>query len=197
MLKKLGQTSNWSVVPMEPPKAERDVFHSLDENDVTVLITDWRLNEGSKGQRVVNYEADRLIAEIRQRRPTFPIFVVTGYKGEANAHLRHVEGVYDRTDLANGLENILPQMLRAGQRRFDEQREMLARADVLARRVAAGKATADERKELNGLQGLFQAELPTLMTLDGVLSEFTSIEKRANTLLRKVKSRIAKSKRKG
>src|SRR5437016_9423409 len=81
-LKKLKQSDSWSVVSDEPPLKEHDVLQWLDENDATVLVTDWKLNEGAKGKRVVNYEADRLIQEIRTKRPNFPIFVITGFESE-------------------------------------------------------------------------------------------------------------------
>jgi len=108
-----------------PPPRERDVLQWLDENDATVLVTDWKLNEGSKGRQVVTYEADRLIREIRSNRPSFPIFVITGFASEAQSHLKDVENIFSRESFTKGADSIVPQMLRAGQRRYDEQRELL------------------------------------------------------------------------
>ncbi len=71
-IRKLKANAQWHVVSAEPPADERDVLHWLDENDATVLVTDWRLNEGAKSKRVVNYEADSLIREIRQGGHLFP-----------------------------------------------------------------------------------------------------------------------------
>lgn len=193
-LKKLNQTDSWSVVSDEPPSKERDVFHWLDENDATVLVTDWKLNEGAKGKRVVNYEADRLIQEIRTKRPNFPIFVITGFESEARAHLKEVENIFSRQHFAKNADTVIPQMLRAGLRRYDEQRALLTRMDSLARRVAAGKASAKDRKELKSLQGYFQAELPTILSIDTVLNEFESAKGKAAALRQKVQRRINKTK---
>src|ERR1700728_3342689 len=66
-LKQVEGGGSWKVVSDDPPSKERDVLQWLDENDAPVLVTDWRLNEGAKGTRVVGYEADRLIREIRAK----------------------------------------------------------------------------------------------------------------------------------
>src|SRR5689334_13280202 len=76
-LNKLKVSDKWSVVSDAPPRNESDILEWLDQNDATVLVADWRLNEGSKDKRVVNYEADRLIETIRATRPSFPIYLVT------------------------------------------------------------------------------------------------------------------------
>jgi hypothetical protein len=194
-LRKLNESGTWSVVMDEPPSATRDVFQWLDENDATVLVTDWKLNEGAKGKRVVNYEADRLIGEIRAKRPTFPIFVITGFETEARGHLKDVENIFSRQDFARNAETVIPQMIRAGLRRYEEQRDLLAKMDRLARRVAAGDGNASDRKELQGLQGYFQAELPAIISLDAVLAELEGATKRASALQKKVQARIEKSKK--
>lgn len=194
-LRKLNESDTWSVVSDEPPSATRDVFQWLDENDATVLVTDWKLNEGAKGKRVVNYEADRLIKEIRDKRPTFPIFVITGFEAEARTHLKDVENILSRQDFARNAETVIPQMLRAGLRRYDEQRDLLGKMDRLARRVASGSATTADRKELEGLQGYFQADLPAILSLDTVLAELEVATKSAGALQKKVQARIEKSKK--
>lgn len=189
-LKKMNQTKDWNVVSDEPPAKERDVIHWLDENDATVLVSDWKLNEGARGQRVVNYEADRLIKEIRAKRPTFPIFVITGFENEARVHLKEVENIFSRKDFTRDAENIVPQMIRAGRRRYEEQRDLLTRMDSLARKVAVGGASAKDRTDLKSLQGYFQAELPTMITLDGVLADFEKTKKKADALRQKVQRRL-------
>lgn len=189
-LKKIKQTDDWNVVSDEPPAKERDVIHWLDENDATVLVSDWKLNEGAKSQRVVNYEADSLIKEIRAKRPTFPIFVITGFENEARAHLKEVENIFSRKEFTKNADNVVPQMIRAGRRRYEEQRGLLTRMDSLARKVAVGSASAKHKAELKSLQGYFQAELPTIISLDGVLTEFEKTKKKADALRKKVQRRI-------
>jgi CheY-like chemotaxis protein len=193
-LKKLKETDSWHVVSDEPPSKERDVLHWLDENDATVLVTDWKLNEGAKGTRVVSYEADRLIKEIRAKRPNFPIFVITGFESEAQAHLKDVENIFSRQHFTRYADTIVPQMLRAGLRRFEEQRDLLKNMDSLARQVAAGTASAAQRAELNSLQGYFQAELPAVISIDSVLTEFETAKRRAEALRRKVQRRLTSKK---
>ena len=196
-LKKMGQgASQWTVVSDEPPSKERDVLQWMDEHDVTVLLTDWKLNEGAKGKRVVNYEADSLIREIRAKRPSFPIFVITGFESEARTHLKEVENIFSRKDFTKGAAAIIPQMLRAGQRRDDEQRKLLSQMDVLARRVASGKASAKDRKKLGGLQGLFQVDLPAIIDLDGALAQLEGAQKKADVLRKKVEAHLKQAKAK-
>jgi hypothetical protein len=193
--KKLDEAGEWQVVSDEPPSKERDVIHWLDENDATVLVSDWKLNEGAKSKRVVNYEADFLIREIRGKRPTFPIFIVTGFENEAREHLKEVENIFSRKDFTKNAENLVPQMIRAGRRRYEEQRDLLTRMDSLARKVAVGGASAKNRTELQSLQGYFQAELPTIISLDGVLTEFEKTKKKADALRERVQRRIKQVKK--
>lgn len=194
-LKQMKQHDLWKVVAEEPPSRERDILHWLDENDANVLVSDWKLNEGAKSRRVVNYDADALIREIRDKRPTFPIFVVTGFETEARDHLKDVENIFSRKDFTKYSGSVVPQMVRAGTRRYDEQRNLLARMDSVARKVAAGKASATERRELQSLQGYFQAELPAISELDGVLKQFEKTKKQADVLRQRVERRIAQTKK--
>jgi DNA-binding NarL/FixJ family response regulator len=190
ILKQLKEDEKWAVVLDEPPEKERDILHWLDENDATVLVTDWKLNEGAKSERVVTYEADRLIKEIRSKRPSFPIFVITGFESEARAYLKEVENIFSRNEFTKNAAIVIPQILRAGLRRYEEQRDLLTRMDVLARHVATGKATKTEREELNSINGYFQADLPAIVTLDTVLGELEKVTKRADILRRKVEKRV-------
>ena len=194
VLKKLKEDERWTVILDEPPAKERDILHWLDENDATVLVTDWKLNEGAKSERVVNYEADRLIKEIRGKRPTFPIFVITGFESEARAYLKEVENIFSRKDFTKNAETVIPQILRAGLRRYEEQRNLLTRMDELARQVATGKASKKERDELKSLDGYFQADLPAIVTLDTVFGELEQVTKRADALRRKVEKRVKNAK---
>ena len=194
-LKQMKQDDHWKVVAEEPPSRERDILHWLDENDANVLVSDWKLNEGAKSQRVVNYEADALIREIRNKRPTFPIFVITGFETEARAYLKDVENIFSRKDFTKHSESVVPQMVRAGTRRYEEQRTLLARMDSLARKVAGGAGSVKERRELQSLQGYFQAELPGIADLDGVLKQFEETKKNADALRQRVERRIAQAKK--
>jgi len=195
-LRKMKELHDWGVVSDEPPSRERDVIHWLDENDATVLVSDWKLNEGANSQRVVTYEADRLIKEIRDKRPTFPIFVITGFESEARAYLKEVENIFSRQEFTRNADQLVPQMIRAGTRRYDEQRNLLSRMDTLARKVAAGSGSKKTKAELKSLQGYFQAELPTYINLDEVVKEFESAKNRANALREKVQRRLIQHKRK-
>ena len=193
-LKSLKADDKWTVVCADPPTRERDIIAWLDEHDATVLVTDWKLNEGAKAKQVVNYEADSLIREIRLSRPTFPIFVVTGFKSEAEAHLEKVEGIQSRQDFARNAETVVPQMMRAGQRRYEEQRKHFGRMDELARAVATGAATKSQKKELQQLQGYFQAESPMLLSIASVLDELEKTAKKAEQFKVEIERRIAKRK---
>lgn len=194
ILKQLKEDERWTVILDEPPAKERDILHWLDENDATVLVTDWKLNEGAKSERVVSYEADSLIKEIRRKRPTFPIFVITGFASEAQGHLKEVENIFSRHEFNKNAATVVPQILRAGLRRYEEQRDLLTRMDELARRVATGKASKKERDELKSLDGYFQADLPAIVTLDSVLGELEQVTKRADVLRRKVEKRVKNTK---
>lgn len=195
-LRKLNEADRWCVVSDEPPEKEKDVISWLDENDATVLLSDWKLNEGAKSRRVVNYEADRLISEIRSKRKTFPIYVITGFETEARTHLRDVENVFNRSEFTKNAETYIPQMIRAGFRRYEEQRELLADMDSLARKVAAGKSSSKDKSELKSLQGYFQTELAAIVSLDGVLQEFEQVAEKAKQLKIRVERRVRKKGRK-
>jgi hypothetical protein len=194
-LKKMKETDHWSVVFDGPPPRQQDVIRWLDENDATVLVSDWKLNEGAKSQRVVNYEADRLIHEIRIRRKNFPIYVITGFESEARAHLKDVENIFNRKEFTKNAETYVTQMIRAGLRRYDEQRELLGNMDSLARKVAGGKSSSKDKAELKSLQGYFQTDLAAIVSLDGVLAEFEQVAEKADKLRQKVERRVTKKTR--
>jgi hypothetical protein len=191
----MKETDNWSVVYDGPPPRQQDVIRWLDENDATVLVSDWKLNEGAKSQRVVNYEADRLIHEIRIRRKNFPIYVITGFESEARAHLKEVENIFNRKEFTKNAETYVAQMIRAGLRRYEEQRELLGNMDSLARKVAAGKSSPKDKAELKSLQGYFQTDLAAIVSLDGVLTELEQVAMKADKLRLKVERRVSKKKR--
>ncbi len=193
-LKKLGEENVWGVVEEAPPARERDVLQWLDENDATVLVTDWRLNEGSKGQQVVTYEADKLVDAIRQKRPTFPIYIISGFSSEIQSHRKDVENIFNRKDFTKDAAAIVPQMIRAGQRRYEEHRNLLARMDTLAGLVASGTASEEQRTELSSLQGHFQVEIPSLLSIDTVMSELELAREKASDLRQKVESRLEQMK---
>ena len=195
-LKQVDSGNAWNVVADGPPSRERDILHWLDENDAPVLVTDWKLNEGARGKRVVNYEADRLIQEIRSKRPNFPIFVITGFPTEARSHLKDVENIFNRKDFNRDAAMIVPQMIRAGMRRYEEQRDLLDRMGSLSRCIATGQATAKDRADLTSLQGYFEAEISTVVDLDSVLSDFETAKARADALRVKVERRLGKIRRK-
>ena len=189
-LKRLGKTDYWSVVMDGPPSKEYDVIEWLDENDAPVLITDWKLNEGARGEQVVNYEADALIREIRAKRPSFPIFVITGFESEARSYLREVENIFTREQFTRGAATIVPQMIRAGLRRYEEQHKLLGRMGDLSRRVAIGTATSSDLGELQSLHGYFQADLPSLIDLSVVLKQFEDAKAQADALRSRIQARL-------
>ena len=167
-------------------------------NDATVLVSDWKLNEGAKSQRVVNYEPDRLIHEIRIRRKNFPIYVITGFESEARAHLKEVENVFNRKEFTkNAWKRMWKlKMIRAGlPHSYEEQRELLGNMDSLARKVAAGRSSSKDKAELKSLQGYFQTDLAAIVSLDGVLTELEEVAMKADKLRQKVERRIRKKKR--
>jgi hypothetical protein len=194
MLKKLKLDAEWSVISDQPTPDQRDVLNWLDQHDATVLVTDWRLNEGATSERVVNYEADSLIRAIRARRPAFPIFVVTGFEPDARADLKDVENVFSREYFTDNLTEILPQMVRAGLRRYEQEKNLLSRMDKLARKVAIGKSSAKDRTELSSLKGYFQAEMPAIIRLDEVLTEIETMKKAASVLRRRIEARLRRKK---
>ena len=184
----------WGVIAEAPPPEARDIVAWLDENDALVLVTDWRLNEGAEGNRLVDYEADSLIKALRSKRPTFPIYVITGFASEAKSHLKDVEGVFDRSGFSQDAHYVVPQMVRAGRKVYEENRTVLGELDAKAKLVASGTATEEDKKALASLQGFFQAELPLVINLDALLSDLEDAAKRADALRAKVSARLAKHK---
>jgi hypothetical protein len=191
---KLLQFSEWSVISEQPTPDERELLHWLYQHDASALVTDWRLNEGAANERVANYEADVLIRAIRTIRPTFPIFVVTGFAPDARAHLRDVENVFTREQFNDDILNIVPQVVRAGLRRYEQEKELFARMDALARKVATGSALAADRSELSSLHGYFQAEMPPLIRIDQVFKEFETIKIDTESLRQRIQARIDREK---
>lgn len=105
-------------------------------------------------------------------------------------NLQDVEEVFDRSEFTKQIRTLLPRILRSGGRRHVEQRRLLAELDTLSRKVANGKATKQERLQLESLQGHFQSEAPLITQLDSILSELEAAADRADALQRKVAAKV-------
>jgi hypothetical protein len=181
----------WEVVSEGPPADKNDIFSWLDEHHATVLVADWRLNEGVTRERVAGYEADVLIKVIRMQRPSFPIFIVTGFPDAAHAHLGEVEKICNRTEFVSNAKTIVPQIVRAGQRRHEELGKLWSELDVLAKRSASGNATSEQKERLSQIQGIVQVEFPGVLDLDTILDKLEAFRKRADALRKKIDAKRA------
>lgn len=188
-LKALGHKDNWEVIADGPPETPEDILSWLDENHATVLVADWKLNEGAADKRVADYEADTLIETIRTNRPSFPIFIITGFKVQAEAHLGEVESICTRTEFTDGAKALVQQIVRAGQRRHDEFGKLWSDFDALARREAIGEATKAEKQKLSELRGILHAETPGIVELESVVTQLEDFKKKAEAIRKKLEKK--------
>lgn len=182
-LKRRGETGQWSVVAEAPPSNAEYVLEWMDTNDATALLTDWRLSEGSQRDRAVGYDADQLISAVRQARPAFPIYVITGFEADARSHLKDVEGIFDRNTFVKDIDVILTQILRAATRRHDDHRDALAEFATLSARIATGNANESDLQSMKTLEGHFLRELNQIRTLANALDAMDLVAARAKKLM--------------
>src|SRR5258708_32416874 len=75
-------TPGWECLAPSPLANLGDYPAWLWEHDVAVLILDERLREVG-GPAGIDYEGHELVEYLRQRLPTFPMFVVTSFENDA------------------------------------------------------------------------------------------------------------------
>ena len=85
-------------------------------DEIAVLILDERLDEQVGSNEPVTYQGHELVGYLRQRLPTFPVFMVTSFVHdlEGTGQDREFEDVIERGKFAEDADMYVPRLIRAG-----------------------------------------------------------------------------------
>lgn len=166
------------------------------ENDVPVMIADYRLNEQSDehDQQPVEYMANRVIEEIHSRLPEYPIFILTAATeaDELDATSGGAETIMRRQDFGRNTATVIQRMIRAGTRFSKRFTDNLSELGSLAALEASGTASAEDRERIRALQTFlgFEAISEASLYRDDLLSKLEAEIRELRELQQSLRSRV-------
>ena len=82
--------------------------------------------------------------------------MITGFESEARAHLKEVENVFNRKEFTKNAETYVAQMIRAGLRRYEEQRDCLVHVWILLpERSLLGRSSSEKQSRVEKSARIF------------------------------------------
>lgn len=187
---------DWEVIDIYPLADLHDYSNWLRENEIAVLILDERLQEEpSESGNTVGYKGHELTVFLRQTLKEFPIYVITAFKNDSDLQekFKEVDGIIGRHEFTEREEDYLTQMLRAGNRFWNENISQLEQIASLAKKIAIGESNDDDIAKLNSLQT--KLEIPHLYSnisnKKEFLDEFESSIDKMEALKQKIKDYLS------
>jgi len=150
---------SWEAVGFDPLPEIQNYPDWINEYDIAALVLDERLREEQDDVEVhVDYDGHNVVDLIRGSLPTFPIFIVTAVPNDPSVRERfaNVEDIIDRKRFVADSEQLVPRIVRSGQRFYESNEEKLGRMEELSELTAQDKASENELKELSALRAHFQ-----------------------------------------
>jgi CheY-like chemotaxis protein len=140
----------WNILDISPLPELADYPSWIGENNVAVILLDERLNE----QASSNYQGHDLVAYIRKRLPTLPIFIITSYSQDPDLldKFKDVEEILQREVFTKKAEEYVPRFMRAGQRFVEVFEKDLSELSDKATRIAKGSATLEDVERVKAIQ---------------------------------------------
>jgi len=184
---------DWECILCPLLKKTTDYPEWLLNHKVQVLLADQVLNEQAPDSTgTADYKGHDVTTIIRKSIPNLPIYIVTAYPDDRDLpdHFGDVEDVFRRRELTKDPKRYVRRMLRAGQRFEKEHNDQVEQLAELAVKVASGKASANDKKQLHTLQ----VALSTPSALDIDQSREKALEAAEDELrkVQKIRKRIEK-----
>lgn len=148
------QNLPWITLDISPFAEMKHYISWLKENEVSVLILDERLQEGSHTAENVTYNGSKLIEFIRESLPEFPVFAITNYPKDPDLQQKFplFDEILGRDEFFKKADEYTIRFTRAGQRFLDTYNSQLTRVSELSKKIALGTADENDLKELEALQ---------------------------------------------
>jgi hypothetical protein len=158
-LEELG--SNLKVITSLPFKNPNDYFAYLNENEVSVLILDEKLNDLSIDEHgPVGYKGSELVTLLRAKLPDFPIFALTVIptEGDLIDKYSEYEDIISREEFYKDANKYVPKFWRAAKNYLNANVEEFSEYNELTQLIAGGNNDPEMLKKLQALQ--LKLELP-------------------------------------
>jgi hypothetical protein len=146
---------DWECMSTAPLLEMEEYPAWITGNDVAVMLLDERLNEQVECcEAFSGYNGHDLVTFLRERMPTFPIFVVTSYKDdeELRKKFRDVEDIIERKEFLKRAEEYVPRFIRSGQKFIEVFESELNELAIRADRIAKGVATNEDLERANAIR---------------------------------------------
>lgn len=169
------QKGSWAVIDIDPFVNMGEYISWIMESEIAVLILDEKLHEGASGKPNVDYNGSDLIMFLRERLKDFPVYIITSYDNDEDLQKKFscFEEIWNRDNFYSKPGVYMPRLIRAGQRFLRAHRDQLSRLSELSKKIAAGQATSDEKKELEAIQANLQIPFtPIISDRESWLSQY-------------------------
>ena len=158
--------SEIAVVDSEPLQNIEDYASWINQNDIAALIIDEKLADMPLTATGVScgYEGHDMAKDLRDKSSVIPIHVVTSAttNDELKENRQLFESVLSRKEFLDNQEQFSEVFIRSAQRYYEENRLLFERIAELSKKlVLDSNSTAEDLKELEGIQQYIQTPLVT------------------------------------
>lgn len=161
----------WQIIDTKP-FGDKEAYRSwILENEISVLITDERLDEGQLAEGgFADYYGSDLVVYLRNYFKDLPIFCITNIEitDQLKASLSYFNLILGKSKFDGDLENYLNLFVKSGTSFYTEFNKELTRLGELSERYALGDVTEADKVELQTIQ--------TRLTLPHLSEELQSRE---------------------
>lgn len=189
----------WITIDIAPITEMKDYISWIKENEISVLILDERLQEGSHTSENVTYNGSKLIEFIRESLPEFPVFAITNYPNDPDLQNKFplFDEILGRDEFFKKADEYTIRFARAGQRFLDTYNTQLAKVSELSKKVALGTADEKDLKELEALQAYLNMPFASLVftnrdewlqLYEAKMSELSEITKHIKSFIEQTKT---------
>ncbi|HRG18425.1 MAG TPA: hypothetical protein PLP39_05000 [Flavobacterium lutivivi] len=151
--------SKLEVMTILPMKEPSNYFNFFQENEISVLIIDEKLNEKAIDESgPVDYKGSDLVSFLREKLKELPIFCISNYTDveELKKKYKYYEDIINRKDFIEDTDKFAPKIWRSAQNFFNENLTELNEFNVLAREVSSGDKDPKKMERLNALQSMLE-----------------------------------------
>ena len=145
----------WSIIDSKPFKDKETYRQWILENEISVLITDERLEDEPLDDGThVDYFGSDLVVELRKNFKDIPIYCITNIEvtEKLKNALSYFNLILSKKSFDDGKENYLNLFVKSGESFYKEYEKELLRVGELSEKIANGTAEKEEYGELKALQ---------------------------------------------
>lgn len=177
-----------------PFKAKEEYISWIQEQSISVLILDQRLNDGA----LVNYRGHELAEYVKKCFKDIPIYIVTSYpdSDELKETYKLYNLIIGRNQFSNDSKNLVNLFYNTGAKFYEDYNADLYRLSEISKKIAKGLADESDYKEALVIQEKLQ--IPTSMKYTNsrshLLNDADAQLKECNRLIEEIKSYLSNKK---